>query len=254
MKKVIKRGLDLILCAALISSISFCFAWSDVSQYADTDVMGMSLSDLASLRTVDSRIKDQLSETQQDYDFLLQYSSSSAMLNEWTVYDLQTAASVIKTNNLTFEQANTLISSWKTATPSAENEIDLEYASILCKDPLSWKRFAFQHKNHKGRQRIGLRKDGQGNLLHPRSHPRCNQAAPCVCASVQPPHQTGQRCGSIGCSFFTSFKRKGPAPHGVEPFSKLFNYFKILRGSGLFIQHELSINRLLFQAFHLLAL
>ena len=48
---------------------------------------------------------------------------------------------------------------------------------------------------------------------------------------------------SIGCSFFTSFKRKGPAPHGVEPFSKLFNYFKILRGSGLFIQHELSINR-----------
>lgn len=101
---------------------------------------------------------------------------------------------------------------------------------------------------------IGLRKDGQGNLLHPRSHPRCNQAAPCVCASVQPPHQTGQRCGSIGCSFFTSFKRKGPAPHGVEPFSKLFNYFKILRGSGLFIQHELSINRLLFQAFHLLAL
>lgn len=97
----------------------------------------MSLSDLASLRTVDSRIKDQLSETQQDYDFLLQYSSSSAMLNEWTVYDLQTAASVIKTNNLTFEQANTLISSWKTATPSAENEIDLEYASILCKDPLS---------------------------------------------------------------------------------------------------------------------
>lgn len=137
MKKVIKRGLDLILCAALISSISFCFAWSDVSQYADTDVMEMSLSDLASLRTVDSRIKDQLSETQQDYDFLLQYSSSSAMLNEWTVYDLQTAASVIKTNNLTFEQANTLISSWKTATPSAENEIDLEYASILCKDPLS---------------------------------------------------------------------------------------------------------------------
>lgn len=109
MKKVIKRGLDLILCAALISSISFCFAWSDVSQYADTDVMEMSLSDLASLRTVDSRIKDQLSETQQDYDFLLQYSSSSAMLNEWTVYDLQTAASVIKTNNLTFEQANTLI-------------------------------------------------------------------------------------------------------------------------------------------------
>lgn len=97
----------------------------------------MSLSDLASLRTVDSRIKDQLSETQQDYDFLLQYSSSSAMLNEWTVYDLQTAASVIKTNNLTFEQANTLMSSWKTATPSAENEIDLEYASILCKDPLS---------------------------------------------------------------------------------------------------------------------
>lgn len=86
MKKVIKRGLDLILCAALISSISFCFAWSDVSQYADTDVMEMSLSDLASLRTVDSRIKDQLSETQQDYDFLLQYSSSSAMLNEWTVY------------------------------------------------------------------------------------------------------------------------------------------------------------------------
>ena len=137
MKKVIKRGLDLILCAALISSISFCFAWSDVSQYADTDVMEMSLSDLASLRTVDSHIKDQLSETQQDYDFLLQYSSSSAMLNEWTVYDLQTAASVIKTNNLTFEQANTLISSWKTATPSAENEIDLEYASILCKDPLS---------------------------------------------------------------------------------------------------------------------
>lgn len=68
MKKVIKRGLDLILCAALISSISFCFAWSDVSQYADTDVMEMSLSDLASLRTVDSRIKDQLSETQQDYD------------------------------------------------------------------------------------------------------------------------------------------------------------------------------------------
>lgn len=109
-------------------------------------------------------------------------------------------------------------------------------------------------KNHKGRQRIGLRKDGQGNLLHPRSHPRCNQAAPCVCVSVQPPHQTGQRCGSIGCSFFTSFKRKGPAPHGVEPFSKLFNYFKILHGSGLFIQHELSINRLLFQAFHLLAL
>ena len=89
MKKVIKRGLDLILCAALISSISFCFAWSDVSQYADTDVMEMSLSDLASLRTVDSRIKDQLSETQQDYDFLLQYSSSSAMLNEWTVYDKQ---------------------------------------------------------------------------------------------------------------------------------------------------------------------
>lgn len=122
------------------------------------------------------------------------------------------------------------------------------------KPDISWKRFAFQHKNHKGRQRIGLRKDGQGNLLHPRSHPRCNQAAPCVCASVQPPHQTGQRCGSIGCSFFTSFKRKGPAPHGVEPFSKLFNYFKILRGSGLFIQHELSINRLLFQAFHLLAL
>ena len=33
------------------------------------------------------------------------------------------------------------------------------------------------------------------------------------------------------------------APHGVEPFSKLFNYFKILHGSGLFIQHELSINR-----------
>lgn len=94
MKKVIKRGLDLILCAALISSISFCFAWSDVSQYADTDVMEMSLSDLASLRTVDSRIKDQLSETQQDYDFLLQYSSSSAMLNEWTVYDLQTAATL----------------------------------------------------------------------------------------------------------------------------------------------------------------
>ena len=122
------------------------------------------------------------------------------------------------------------------------------------KSCISWKRFAFQHKNHKGRQRIGLRKDGQGNLLHPRSHPRCNQAAPCVCASVQPPHQTGQRCGSIGCSFFTSFKRKGPAPHGVEPFSKLFNYFKILRGSGLFIQHALSINRLLFQAFHLLAL
>lgn len=88
MKKVIKRGLDLILCAALISSISFCFAWSDVSQYADTDVMEMSLSDLASLRTVDSRIKDQLSETQQDYDFLLQYSSSSAMLNEWTVYQI----------------------------------------------------------------------------------------------------------------------------------------------------------------------
>lgn len=29
------------------------------------------------------------------------------------------------------------MSSWKTATPSAENEIDLEYASILCKDPLS---------------------------------------------------------------------------------------------------------------------
>ena len=54
---------------------------------------------------------------------------------------------------------------------------------------------------------------------------------------MQPPHQTGQRCGSIDCSFFTSFKRKGPAPHGVEPFSKLFNYFKILRGSGLFIQH-----------------
>lgn len=122
------------------------------------------------------------------------------------------------------------------------------------KPDISWKRFAFQHKNHKGRQRIGLRKDGQGNLLHPRSHPHCNQAAPCVCASVQPPHQTGQRCGSIGCSFFTSFKRKGPTPHGVEPFSKLFNYFKILRGSGLFIQHELSINRLLFQAFHLLAL
>ena len=122
------------------------------------------------------------------------------------------------------------------------------------KPDISWIRFAFQHKNRKGHQRIGLRKDGQGNLLHPRSHPRCNQASPCVCASVQPPHQTGQRCGSIDCSFFTSFKRKGPAPHGVEPFSKLSNYFKILRGSVLFIQHELSINRLLFQAFHLLAL
>lgn len=76
------------------------------------------------------------------------------------------------------------------------------------KPDISWKRFAFQHKNHKGRQRIGLRKDGQGNLLHPRSHPHCNQAAPCVCASVQPPHQTGQRCGSIGCSFSPSSKGK----------------------------------------------
>ena len=61
-------------------------------------------------------------------------------------------------------------------------------------------------------------------------------------------------CLNYNVSTFTSFKRKGPAPHGVEPFSKLFNYFKILRGSGLFIQYELSINRLLFQAFHLLAL
>ena len=63
-----------------------------------------------------------------------------------------------------------------------------------------------------------------------------------------------QRVVLMICSEYDAMNHPVPEAIWWISGSKLFNYFKILRGSGLFIQHELSINRLLFQAFHLLAL
>lgn len=130
MKRKLALIFSLVMCVSLCTPVFAIDTSSDIRAYSSqASILEMTIDELSLANANNSELTGTLNAAQQNYSQLYSYIANPSILDQLSVYDLDTITDVIETNSLSHSQAANLINSWNTS-ESYSPSIDIKYAKI----------------------------------------------------------------------------------------------------------------------------
>lgn len=126
-----------LICSAMsaIMALSLCvpaLAANETVVYSQTEIAEMTVSEFAEAYENDTSLAPQFEKAVVDAAFLRSHITDDAAIENLSINDLDTLASIVETNSLTTREADNLVNTWQTCERvTSDTEVDYEYAEML---------------------------------------------------------------------------------------------------------------------------